>query len=103
MTITTKLIRTVAGAAAVVAFLAGTADAQQMKAVSPQPGQCKTTAETVLGGSPQQASTAWEYAVKAKFGINWSRWPAAQNKVVMQHGNATTYLVQGRPCYTIIQ
>jgi hypothetical protein len=43
---------------------------------------------------------AWEYAVKAKYGVNWSRWPAAQNKVVMQNGSPTNFLAQGRPCFT---
>jgi hypothetical protein len=56
MTITTNIIRNVAGAAAVLVLLAGAADAQmRLKAVDPQPGQCKTTAETNFGGSPQQA------------------------------------------------
>jgi hypothetical protein len=101
MTITTNIIRNVAGAAAVLVLLAGAADAQtRLKAVDPQPGQCKTTAETNFGGSPQQAQMAWEYAVKAKYGLNWSRWPAAQNKVVMQNGSPTNFLAQGRPCFT---
>jgi hypothetical protein len=42
MTITTKQLRNLGGAAAVFLLLAGTADAQQMKAVGPEPGQCKT-------------------------------------------------------------
>jgi hypothetical protein len=101
MTITTNIIRNVAGAAAVLVLLAGAADAQmQLKSVDPQPGQCKTTAETNFGGSPQQAELAWHYAVKAKYGDNWARWPAAQNKVVMQNGSPTNWLVQGRPCFT---
>jgi hypothetical protein len=61
MTITTNIIRNVAGAAAVLVLLAGAADAQmRLKAVDPQPGQCKTTAETNFGGSPQQAQMAWD-------------------------------------------
>ena len=101
MTITTNIIRNVAGAAAVLVLLAGAADAQmRLKAVDPQPGQCKTTAETNFGGSPQQAQVAWEHAVMAKYGQNWARWPAAQNKVVMQNGSPTNFLAQARPCFT---
>ena len=100
-TITSRQLGILSAAAAVLFLLVGTADAQmQMKAVDPQPGQCKTTTEVNIGGSPQQAQIAWEYAVSAKYGTNWSRWPAARNKLVMQNGSPTQYLAQARPCFT---
>jgi hypothetical protein len=100
MTITTKQLRNLGGAAAVFLLLVGTADAQQMKAVGPEPGQCKTAPETILGNSPQAAQINWQHAVAAKFGANWARWPAAQNKVVANNGSATSFYAQARPCFT---
>lgn len=85
-------------AALAIALAAGNAIAAKMKAVGPEPGDCKRAFEAATAGSEQAAKAAWTQKVAGKFGNNWAHWVGASGKVVTPLGGQQ-FQATAKPCF----
>jgi hypothetical protein len=87
------------GAAIVMsALVAGAATAAQMKAVGPQPGDCKRAYEAVNGPSLPVAQAMWVQLVASKYGNKWAQWAGAKNKSITPLGGSQ-FQARAMPCF----
>lgn len=86
------------GAAIVLSTLiAGAATAAQLKAATPEPGDCKRAFEAINGPSAQVAQAMWVQLVAAKYGNKWAQWVGAKDKSITPMGSQ--FQARGKPCF----
>jgi hypothetical protein len=92
-----KIAPALAGLAALV--IGGVvAQAAQMKAGGPQPGDCKGTLSTAVGANPAVAQAMWVQMVASQYGKNWAHWAGAKNKAIVPLG-PQSYQARATPCF----
>ena len=92
-----KIVPALAGLAALV-IGGAVAQAAQMKAAGPQPGDCKGTLSVAVGANPAVAQAMWVQTVAAQYGKNWAHWVGARDKAIVPLG-AQSYQARATPCF----
>ncbi|WP_349368445.1 hypothetical protein [Salinarimonas sp.] len=89
------------GAGFLGSVVATPADALQLRAPGPQPGDCKASPVVAHGSSPAAAQAVWSNQAIAQHGANWGIWAGAQGKVTQPTGQrgATAWQAMARPCF----
>jgi hypothetical protein len=94
-----RIIPTLMSVCATALVIGGAiAQAAQMKAAGPQPGDCKNSVSVAVGANPATAQAVWVQTVSAQYGKNWANWVGARNKAILPLGGQS-YQARAIPCF----